>query len=228
MQAVILAGGKGSRLRPLTNRIPKPMVPVHGKPFLQHQLELIKPFGINEVLFLVSYLGDQIEDYFGDGSSFGLKIKYSYEECPLGTGGALKKAEDKLSDEFLLLNGDTFFPIDYDKLVEYFSHSDKIGVITIYNNSDKVASNNTAIGVSNLVVNYNKKDSKGMTHVDAGVQVFKRELLNYIPEGQIYSLEEKVFCELIKRKELMAFVSNQRFYDMGSFKELEIIKGILR
>jgi D-glycero-D-manno-heptose 1,7-bisphosphate phosphatase len=177
---------------------------------------------------LVSYLGNQIEDYFGDGSRFGLKIEYSYEEIPLGTGGALKNAENKLADEFLLLNGDTFLPIEYDKLVEYFHHSNKIGVITIYNNSEKVAPNNTAIGVSNLVVNYNKKDFKGMTHVDAGAMVFKKELLKFIPEGQTCSLEENTFYELIKRKELAAFVTNKRFYDMGNFKELEVIKGVLR
>lgn len=227
MQVVILAGGKGTRLRPLTYRKPKPLVLIHGKPFLQHQLELIKSFNINNALLLVSYLGSQIEDYFGDGSRFGLKIEYSYEKIPLGTGGALKNAENKLSDEFLLLNGDTFLPIDYYKLVEYFHHSNKIGVITIYNNSKKVASNNIAIGVSNLVVNYDKKDSRGMTHVDAGTMVFKKELLNFIPD-QTCSLEEITFYELIKRKELAAFVCKQRFYDMGSFKELDAIKEVLR
>lgn len=227
MQAVILAGGAGTRLRPLTYERPKPMIPIHGRPFLRYQLELIKSFNFNNVLLLVSYLGSQIEDYFEDGSKFGLKIEYSYEETPLGTGGALKNAENKLSDEFLLLNGDTYLPIDYGKLVEYFHQADKIGLITVYNNSEKIAANNIAIGVSNLVVNYDKKDSRGMTHVDAGTMVFKKELLSLIPE-KIFSLEENMFYALIKRKELAAFVCEQRFYDMGSFKELEVIKGVLR
>ncbi len=228
MQTVILAGGKGTRLRPLTYQIPKSLVPIHGKPFLHYQLEFIKSFNLNNVLLLVSYLGDQIEDYFGDGSRFGLKIEYSYEEIPLGTGGALKNAGDKLSDEFLLLNGDTFLPIDYDAFIKYFKEFDKIGTITAYDNSEEIVPNNIAVGISNLVVNYNKKDSRGMTHVDAGVMVFKKELLNFIPEGQTSSLEENTFNELIKRKELAAFVTNQRFYDMGNFKELEVIKGVLR
>jgi len=163
MQAVILAGGKGTRLRPLTYRMPKSIVPINGKPFLQYQLELIKSYGINEVLLLVSYLGEQIERYFNNGSKFGLSIEYSYEESPLGTGGALKNAEDKLKKEFLLLNGDTFLPIDYRKLISYFHQYNKIGVITVYNNSKKIASNNIAIGKSNLIIDYNKKDSKGMT-----------------------------------------------------------------
>ncbi len=228
MQTVILAGGKGTRLKPLTYQIPKSLVPIHGKPFLHYQLEFIKSFNLNNVLLLVSYLGDQIEDYFGDGSRFGLKIEYSYEEIPLGTGGALKNAGDKLSDEFLLLNGDTYLPIDYDAFIKYFKEFDKIGTITAYDNPEEIVPNNIAVGISNLVVNYNKKDSRGMTHVDAGVMVFKKELLNFIPEGQTSSLEENTFNELIKRKELAAFVINQRFYDMGNFKELEVIKGVLR
>jgi mannose-1-phosphate guanylyltransferase / phosphomannomutase len=228
MQVVILAGGEGTRLRPLTYQTPKAMVSIHGKPFLRYQLELIKSFNFNNVLLLVSYLGTQIEDYFGDGSRFGLKIEYLHEEIPLGTGGALKNAENKIADEFLLLNGDTFLPIEYDKLVAYFHYSNKIGVITIYNNCEKVAPNNTKIGVSNLVVNYNKKNSKGMTHVDAGAMVFKKKILNLIPEGQVCSLEENTFCELIKREEMAAFVAKQQFYDMGSIKKLEVIKGVLR
>jgi len=114
MQVVILAGGKGTRLRPITYQVPKPMVPIHGKPFLQYQLELIKSLGINEVLLLVGYLGKQIEEYFGGGPKFGLNIEYSYENNPLGTGGALKNAEEKLAEKFLLLNGDTFLPMDYE------------------------------------------------------------------------------------------------------------------
>ncbi len=94
MQVVILAGGEGTRLRPLTHKVPKPMVKVSGKPFLQYQLELIKSYGLTDVLILAAYLGNQIEDYFGNGSDLAMNIKYSYEDTPMGTGGALKNAED--------------------------------------------------------------------------------------------------------------------------------------
>ncbi len=227
MQVVILAGGKGTRLRPLTYQIPKPMVTVHGKPFLHHQLELIKSFSINKVLLLVGYLGDQIEDYFGDGSKLGLEIIYSFEENPLGTGGALKNAEDKLLDEFLLLNGDTFLPINYNELIKCYKRFDKIGTIAVYDNSEKVVPSNIAVGISNKIINYNKRTSEGMTHVDSGAMIFKKDILKLIPEARTCSLEEEVFCKLIKRSELVAFISKQRFYDMGSFKELEMIKGVL-
>ncbi len=228
MQTVILAGGKGTRLKPLTYQIPKSLVPIHGKPFLHYQLESVKSFNLNNVLLLVSYLGDQIEDYFGDGSRFGLKIEYSYEEIPLGTGGALKNAGDKLSDEFLLLNGDTYLPIDYDAFIKYFKEFDKIGTITAYDNSEEIVPNNIAVGTSNEVISYNKKASEEMTHVDSGAIILKKDILGLIPESHTCSLEEEVFCKLIKRKELIAFVTNQRFYDMGNFKELEVIKGVLR
>jgi NDP-sugar pyrophosphorylase family protein len=228
MQTVILAGGKGTRLKPLTYQIPKSLVPIHGKPFLHYQLESVKSFNLNNVLLLVSYLGNQIEDYFGDGSRFGLKIEYSYEEIPLGTGGALKNAGDKLSDEFLLLNGDTYLPIDYDAFIKYFKEFDKIGTITAYDNSEEIVPNNIAVGTSNEVISYNKKASEEMTHVDSGAIILKKDILGLIPESRTCSLEEEVFCKLIKRKELIAFVTNQRFYDMGNFKELEVIKGVLR
>ncbi len=228
MQVVILAGGKGTRLRPLTYQMPKPMIPIHGKPFLQHQLELLKSFGLKDVLLLVSYLGNQIEEYFGDGAKFGLSIKYSYEETPLGTGGALKNAEDKLAEEFLLLNGDTFLPIEYGELIKYFYQYTKMGIIVVYYNSEDIVPNNIAIGESNFVFEYNKKDSKGMTHVDAGAIVFKKEVLNLIPNGQVSSLEEEIFHKLIKIKELLAFPTRKRFYDIGNFKEIKVIKRVLR
>jgi NDP-sugar pyrophosphorylase family protein len=227
MQAVILAGGKGTRLRPLTYRIPKPMVHISGKPFLQHQMEFIKSFCIYEVLLLVGYLGDHIVKYFGNGAEFGVDIDYAYEKTPLGTGGALKNAESQLAGEFLLLNGDTLLPIDYGELIQYFRRHNRIGAIAVYSNSEKIAPNNIAIGKSNLVMTYNKKNSQGMTHIDAGVMVFKKEVVDLIPGDQICSLEEEIFHKLIRAKQLVAFSTNQRFYDIGSFKGLEGIKEIL-
>ena len=108
MQAVILAGGKGRRLRPITEQIPKPMIEIKGKPFLQYQLEFIKDCITKDILLLVGYLGDKIEAYFKNGSGLGLNIQYSYEKAPLGTAGALRNANDKLEDEFLLLYGDSY------------------------------------------------------------------------------------------------------------------------
>ncbi len=228
MQAVVLAGGKGTRLRPLTYEIPKSMVSIHHRPFLEHLLELVKPFGISRVLLLVGYLGGQIEKYFGDGSRFGLKVEYSHEQTLLGTGGALKNARDKLAEEFLLLNGDTFLPIDYRELIEFFHRYDKISTVAVFNDPRGITANNTAVGESNLIIDYNKKDSVGMTHVDAGAAIFKKDVLNMIPEARVCSLEKEVFHKLIEMKQLSAFPINQRFYDMGSLEGLRLLEEVLR
>lgn len=228
MQAVILAGGKGIRLKPLTYQTPKSMISIHGKPFLQYQLELIRSFGINEILFLFSYLGRQIGDYFRNGSGFNLNIDYSYEEDLLGTAGALKNAEGKLRNVFLLLYGDTYLSIDYKKLIDYFYQFKKTGVITVYNNLDKIAPNNVKINESNLVIDYNKNNDKNMNCLDAGLMIFKKEIVAFIERNKKTSLEEEIFPKLIEVKELIAYPVNQRFYDMGSFKGLGLLEEKLK
>ncbi len=177
MQSVILAGGLGTRLRPLTETVPKPMLPVLGKPFLQHQLELLGSFGIRRVVLLVAYLGEQIEKYFGDGAAFGMEIVYSYEPAPLGTGGALKNAAALLDEEFLVLNGDTYLAIDYGELAKSFRRSDGPAMIVAYENSDQRVPSNLAVGADGRVTVYRKRDPLGLTHVDAGVIALRREVL---------------------------------------------------
>lgn len=225
MQAVILAGGRGVRLGPLTDNMPKPMIPINGKPFLQHQLKLIKSAGISEVLILVGYLGAKIEAHFGDGSKFGLCIEYSHEKTPLGTGGGLKNAENKIRDEFLLLNGDTYLPMNYERLVNAFHQCGKTGMVTVYDNREKVATNNIAILEPDLVTGYN---TGRMTHVDAGVYVFNKNILDLIPDNKPCSLEKEIFHKLINEKELCYFAVKHRFYDMGSLRGLDVLKGVLK
>ena len=178
------------------------------------------------MLILVSYLGEQIEKYFGDGSNLGLNINYSYEKNPLGTGGALKNAKTKLQNEFLLMNGDTFLPIDYFELISYFQKYKKIGVITAYDNTSKIVHDNIAIDKSTFIINYSKKNPAGMSFVDAGLMVFRKDVLDLIPDNQVCSLEEEIFPKLIALKELLAFPTSQRFYDMGSFSGLEVISEV--
>ena len=227
MQAVILAGGKGTRLRPLTYQVPKSMIPINGKPFLQYQLELLKSFGIKRFLFLVGYLGNQIESYFENGTKFGIDLEYSYEDKLLGTGGALKNAEQKLSDVFLLLNGDTFLLINYTEFIDSFLSYNKTGMMSIYTNRQNIFTNNILVDKSNFVIEYNKKKTSDMLYVDAGAIIFRKEILGYIPSGQTCSLEEQIFFQLIQRKELVAYLVKQRFYDIGSFEELKNIEDVL-
>jgi NDP-sugar pyrophosphorylase family protein len=228
MQAVILAGGKGTRLRPLTLKTPKPMVPVCGKPFLGYLLELLRDSGIKDVLLLVGYMAKTIEQYFQTGSGLGLRIDYSYEAEPLGTAGALKNAEDRLQGAFLLLNGDTFWPFPYMALAEHFRRTEKPGVMVAYSNAEGIAPNNVLLGQQGLVAVYDKRDPLGMTHLDAGVLVLDRKVLGLIPRGRFCSLEAEVFHELIKRQWLAAFETGQRFYDIGSFRGLSLFEEAVK
>src|SRR5262245_24570636 len=197
-QAVILAGGLGTRMRPITETIPKPMIAVAGKPFLQWQLELLQHGGIGRALLLVAYLGEQIEQYFGGGKRFGGCVEYSYEPIPLGTGGALKNAEAKLREWFVVVNGDTYLAIDYEKLVRDFVAANCGAMIVAYEKpvavtADVPASDlpgNLGVSADGMVTAYRKREPDGLNHIDAGVIVLKKEILASLPSGQKCSLEE--------------------------------------
>jgi NDP-sugar pyrophosphorylase family protein len=234
-QAVILAGGLGTRMRPMTETIPKPLIPVAGKPFLQHQLELLAAQGLSRVLLLLAYLGEQIERHFGGGALLGCKLSYSHEPSPLGTGGALKNAESKLEDEFVLLNGDTYLPVDYAALFQAFRKSLSDALIVAYRKSNRTAAsspannvaNNLAVAADGRVIAYRKHDPQGLTHVDAGVIVLRKWVLRKIPPGRFCSLEEDIFPQLIADGRMSAWVTSEPFYDMGSPAGLEALASRL-
>lgn len=229
-QAVILAGGLGTRMKPITSSIPKPMIRVKGKPFLHYQLELLARFGFRRVLLLVAYLGEKIQAHFGDGSTMGMELAYSYEPTPLGTGGALRNAEAQLGREFMVLNGDTYLPVDYSALVHSFREKDSPAMIVAYRPSiegpTELASSlpkNLAVSAGGRVTAYRKRDPEGLTHVDAGVLVLRKEVLNKIPHDRACSLEEEIFPQLIAAQQMEAWVTPVPFYDMGTPAGLEAL-----
>ena len=228
IQAVILAGGKGTRLWPLTSELPKPMILIHSRPFLRHQLSMLESFGITDFLFLVGYLGEKIEKYFSDGSQFGLKVDYSYEKELLGTGGALRKAADKLNKKFMVLNGDTLFPINYRGMIKYFCSHRKIGGVAVGKSGLENIPKNITVGKGCLVTAYDKRRSEGMTHVDGGVAIFQKEVLDFIPVNEVCSLEEEIYPRLIEKEELWAYCSSKPFYDIGTFEGLKKVKEYLK
>ena len=228
MQIVILAGGQGTRLRPFTNDLPKPMVPINSRPFLHHLLEYIKSLEFKNILLLVGYLADKIIDYFEDGSKFGLSISYSKEDIPLGTGGALKNAQHMLDNQFLIINGDTFLPIDFQKMINRFYHNNKFSLVTVYDNHDDVFKGNIDIDDSNRVIKYSKKDSEILPYVDAGAVIMKKAILDLIPLQTKCSLEEEIFPQLINRGEVLAYRTSQIFYDMGTIEGIRKLEQVLR
>ena len=228
MQVVILAGGLGKRLKPLTERVPKPMISINGRPFLEHQLKLLKKFNLTRGVLCLGHRAEVVESYFGSGSKWGFDIKYSIEEQLLGTGGALKRAEEYLEDSFLLLNGDTYLPIDYTHLISRFREMNRMGLMVVYGNQEKIAPNNIALDRSNMVICYDKRKEEGLSYIDAGVMVLKKEVLELIPKNRVVSLEEEIFPELIRLKELWAYPTKQRYHDIGTPERLSLIREVLR
>ncbi|MFG0262388.1 MAG: nucleotidyltransferase family protein [Novipirellula sp. JB048] len=226
MQAVILAGGLGTRLWPLTQTVPKPMVPIAGAPYLEHQLRLLQQQSITEIVLLTGYLSEQIEAHFGDGSRFGINIDYSRETTPLGTGGALRQAAPLLQESFLLIYGDSYLPILYATVLETLADSAAVGAVTVYDNrtDDTGVTNNIALDDDGFVSKYKKDtpDDPSLRYVEAGVLAFQRSVLQRIPAGQV-SLEQEIFPQLIAQRELIGHVTAQRFFDIGTPERLERI-----
>ena len=231
MQAVILAGGLGTRLRPLTERIPKVMVPVNGEPFLLHLLQLLKSQGINDIVLCIGHLGQQVKDSFGNGKALGMNLIYSEEKGKLlGTGGALKQAQTLLDDYFLVINGDTYLPIDYREVEKAFLRHGKKSLMVVYDNRDDTEVKNNVMLDDNLMVkSYNKKNpDRNFHYVEAGVLALKKEVLNLLKEGIPVSLEEGLYPGLIRQGEMVAYIARQRFYDIGLPEQKKAFEEFLK
>ena len=230
MQAVILAGGLGTRLQSVTKDMPKPMARIAGVPYLEYQLRLLQQQAILDIVMLTGYLGEQIESYFSHGSRFGLSIRYSRESTPLGTGGALREAGHLLAESFLVIYGDSYLPIRYAEVLTHLESYTATGVVVIYDNrfGDTSVRNNIAVDENSRVIRYEKGPAgdPALTHVEAGVLAFRRRLLDLVPSTGVVSLENEVYPKLIARKELLAWPTQQRFYDIGTPERLQAIGGL--
>jgi N-acetyl-alpha-D-muramate 1-phosphate uridylyltransferase len=230
MQVVILAGGLGTRLWPLTKEVPKPMVPVAGVPYLERQLQLLARQELRNVLILTAYLGEQIECYFGDGSRLGLSIRYSREREPLGTGGALREARALLDEVFVVIYGDSYLPIDYGAVGRRLAISGKWGGLVVYHDpsGETGVRRNLALSTDGLVTRYDKTaiDDPELHYIEAGVLALRRQALALAPPQDKFSLEQELFPSLIARKALLGFPTQQRFYDIGTMERLKAIEQL--
>lgn len=226
MQSVILAGGLGTRLRPFTETVPKAMVKVGGKPFLEHQILLLREQGIEDILLLVCHFAEQIEEFFGHGSKHDVRISYSREETPRGTGGALKLAQDKLQDVFLLLNGDTFLPMNFRDAIDQFDVLSALGLVIVHRGDDSPSKRNLSVRSDMQVIDFGSQCSTP-THINAGAMVFNRNVLNLIQKGVACTLEHELFPKLIARESLWAYETVLRYYDMGTPDGLKALESVL-
>jgi len=216
MQIVILAGGLGTRLRPLTERMPKCMVSVHGRPFLEYQLELLGRRGVRDVVLCVGYPGEAVLAHFGSGHRFGVHIVYSWERAGLlGTAGALKNAEPLLAPEFFVTYGDCYLPLDYRQIMRSFQASGALGMMVVYRNHDRWGRSDVAVRDGRVVAYDKTRRLPGMVYINHGLSVLRRRSLALIPRGQSASQEE-FFRQLMGLGELRAYETRQRFYEIGS------------
>jgi NDP-sugar pyrophosphorylase family protein len=227
MQMVILAGGLATRLGELSRQTPKSMILIQGKPFLEYQIGLLKSQGITELLLCVGHLGEKIEAYFRDGKSFGLNIRYSWESSPLGMGGALVNAEPLLEEEFMLLYGDSYLPLDYQQVIRVFQQQNTLGTMVIFKNHNKYDKSNIVLNGLRIMIYDKRATNPMMHHIDAGLSVYKKKALAALPAGPNVPLDNMI-QHLIRERELSAHETDQRFYEIGSLQGIQDFQDYLR
>jgi N-acetyl-alpha-D-muramate 1-phosphate uridylyltransferase len=233
----ILAGGLATRLRPITEKIPKSLVPVAGKPFLAHQLKLLHARGIRRAVLCIGYLGEMIQQEFGSGETYGVKLDYSFDSPRqseasaggpklLGTGGAIKQALPLLADEFFVLYGDSYLPVNYAPIADFFHRSDKPGLMTVFRNEGKFDASNVVFADGEIKVYDKKKKLPEMQHIDYGLSLFKAAVFNAYGPDQPFDLAE-VMGKLVHEKQLAGFEVAERFYEIGSHAGLAELESLL-
>ncbi|MBI4232951.1 MAG: nucleotidyltransferase family protein [Chloroflexi bacterium] len=239
-QVVILAGGLGTRLMPYTETIPKALVPVQGRPFVELQLRQLRRQGIREVVLCLGHLAEQIQAYLGDGSRLGVQVTYSLEgETLLGTAGALKNAERMLHDPFFVMYGDSYLTVDFAQVLAHFQQFDKGALMVVYRNLDRYDRSNVVVGPSTsfqgrtgrMVKVYDKRrnpsaEGPGMEHIDYGLALLRKGCLALVPSGTPSSLEA-MYQQLVEHGELLAFETQERFYEVGSPAGLEEFRRLV-
>jgi N-acetyl-alpha-D-muramate 1-phosphate uridylyltransferase len=227
LPVAILAGGLATRLRPLTEKVPKALLDVAGKPFVAHQLELLRSRGVRRVVLCLGYLGEQVEALIGDGRSFGVEAAYSYDgERLLGTGGALRRALPVLGDRFLVLYGDAYLECDYEDVARRFVESGHLGLMTVFRNAGRWDSSNVFFR-DGRILKYNKtsRDAE-MEHIDWGLGALSAEAFRSYGGDAPLDLAT-VYQDLLARGELAGYEVTRRFYEIGSANGLEEMRRLL-
>ncbi len=224
----ILAGGLATRMRPLTEKIPKHLLEVNGEPFVAHQLRILKANGISRVVICAGFLGEMIEEYVRGQGSFGLDVQFSYDgPSLLGTAGALKRALPLLgSDGFFVMYGDSYLTCDYRAVGRAFAASGKQALMTVFHNENKWETSNVEFCDGKILAYEKKNRTPRMKHVDYGLGVLKPEAFDSVPTDQPRDLAS-LYSQLLVRGELAAYEVPERFYEIGSFEGLKETSELL-
>jgi NDP-sugar pyrophosphorylase family protein len=227
LPVVILAGGLATRLRPITEKIPKTLVEVAGRPFLEHQIELLKRHGIHQIILSVGYLGEMIEERYGNGESLGVRMKYSYDgPSLLGTGGAIKKSLSLLPEAFFILYGDSYLPVDYSVVSAAFFKSRAPALMTVFANADAWDTSNVWFEAGRIRLYSKREKLPQMRYIDYGLMVCTPQIFDDFPENVAFDLAD-TFENLSRRGELAGYEVKQRFYEIGSPAGLSELNSLL-
>ena len=228
LPVALLAGGMATRLRPITEKIPKLLVEVAGEPFFSHQLRLLKQNGLTHIVLCVGYLGEMIVEQYGDGARWGVQIEYSFDGPKLlGTGGALIAALPKLGDAFYVLYGDSYLPIDYRAVGDFFLRSGKLGLMTVYENHGRYDTSNVEFGAGEIKVYDKKTKTPAMHHIDYGLGVFRAAAFDGFARDAVVDLAA-VQQALVARHQLAGYEMQERFFEIGSHEGLNELDALLR
>ncbi|MEI7463193.1 MAG: nucleotidyltransferase family protein [Candidatus Taylorbacteria bacterium] len=221
---VLLSGGLATRLHPISHSIPKSLIDINGRPFIEYQLVLLKNQGITDVVICAGYLGEKIENFVGDGKRFGVSVKYSYDgDKLLGTAGAIKKALPLLQETFFVMYGDSYLPIDFKDVSRSFESSDKKALMTVIENNNKWDKSNVVFR-DNRIVKYDKVNIiPEMKYIDYGLGIVNKKCFNNVKENSVSDLA-LINKDLADRGELLGYEVDNRFYEIGSFQGIEEFK----
>ena len=227
-QAAILAGGRGTRLRPLTLTRPKPMVDILGKPFLEYQIEQLREQGFKRVLLLLGYLPEVVRDYFGDGRRWGIKIEYSVSAVEDETGRRLKLAEPFLDSCFLLLYCDNYWPMSITRMWQRYVTAGAPAMITVYSNKDNYTRNSVRVEADGFVSIYDKTCSHpGLNGVEISYAIISKKVIRPLSDANVL-FETAVYPALAARRELSAFVTDHRYLSVGAHHRLPLTEEFFR
>ena len=219
MKIVIMAGGKGTRIAQVNATVPKPMIPIEGKPILEYQIETLKNQGYTDIILIVGHMGNVIQEYFGDGAEFGVQISYIIEEQPLGTAGALYFLKDEIKDDFLLLNGDIIFDVNIQKFLEYHCKQGTVATILTHPNSHPYDSGIIIADEKKRVINWLHKEDERLWYknrVNAGLHMLSPRIFDLFTEVKKCDLDRDILKPLIKDRELSVYDSPEYIKDMGT------------
>jgi histidinol-phosphate phosphatase family protein len=221
-QAVILAGGRGTRMLPHTQTRPKTMIEFHGKPFLEYVIEMLRDQGFDRYVMLLGYLPEVIQSYFGDGRRWGIHIDYSVSDVDTLTSRRLQLAQHLIDPNFLLMYCDNYWPMQMDKMWSKFVAANVPAMITVYRNKDKFSRDSVIVGDDGLVKVFDRtRKTPGLSGVEISYAILTREVLELLPEQEML-IEEALYTQLAQDGRLAAFVTDHRYYSVGSTERLPI------